>query len=65
MRERKPARIVLPFHDPDGLLAPFLQTITPDLKSLFECAFISVSPITQQRQADFNCSIQDDPFKVF
>ena len=45
----KPA-IVLPFHDPSGLLFLHLETVLPKLRELFEFAFLSFSPTTKQLQ---------------
>ena len=54
--------IVLPIHDPGGLIAPFLNRITPDLKNIFQRAFVSLSPSTQQRQPEFIERLLADPF---
>jgi hypothetical protein len=43
--------IVLPFHDPKGILLDHLECIQPDLKVLFDRAFLSISPATVTYQA--------------
>jgi hypothetical protein len=64
MGNKKSVNIVLPFHDPNGILYPFLQAVTPQLKQLFQNAFISVSPSTQVRQPELIDNLQKDPFFV-
>ena len=59
----KPA-IVLPFHDPGGLVLPLFTAVTPHLKGLFEQAFVSISPPTQARQPEWILSLQQDRFFV-
>ena len=44
--------IVSPFHDTNGLMFAHLESITPLLKSLFSRAFLSITPLTQQTQAE-------------
>ena len=39
--------IVMPMHDPSGLMFPQLQAVLPDLKRLFAHAFVSVAPATR------------------
>lgn len=57
--------IVLPFHDPDGLMFSHLQKITPQLKNVFAYAFVSISPETRQTQARYiNWLERDQFFKV-
>jgi hypothetical protein len=54
--------LVLPFHDPKGLYFPHLEVITPQLKDVFSCAFISVSPATQLAQQDCIEKLKRDNF---
>lgn len=54
--------IVLPFHDPDGVMFSHLQKITPQLKNVFAQAFVSVSPETQQTQASNIDWLEPDQF---
>jgi hypothetical protein len=56
--------IVLPFHDPHRLLYPYLQAITPQLKVLFQNAFVSISPATQARHPEIIDNLQKDPLFV-
>lgn len=42
--------IVLPFHDPDGSASIYLQRILPELATLFDCAYLGISPTTEQTQ---------------
>jgi len=44
--------IVMPMHDPDGLMFPHLDVITPRLKAIFAHAVVSVNPVTRVRQAE-------------
>ena len=58
--------IVMPLHDPKGLLFPQLKTITPQLKELFEAAFVSIKPEHGQTQADYpDWLATDDFFHVY
>lgn len=43
----KPVAII-PMNDPNGLLFPHLKAITPALKELFGCVFVSVPPTTRK-----------------
>lgn len=54
--------IVLPFHDPDGVYLPHLQTVTPHLKQLFSRAFLSISPATLQAQPISIKKLEADDF---
>jgi hypothetical protein len=52
-------------HDPRGIFFPLLERITPQLKELFEAAYISVPPPTQRSQARSVERVSaDDFFKV-
>lgn len=42
--------LVLPIHDPSGVLLSQLDAITPTLQQQFERAFLSISPRTEQLQ---------------
>ena len=42
--------IVMPMHDPTGLLFPHLTAITPQLKALFGSAILSITPATRTQQ---------------
>ena len=44
--------LVLPVHDPNGILLMHLQRILPTLVSHFQHAFISLSPQTVQQQEE-------------
>ena len=57
----KPA-VVMPMHDPNGLLFPHLKVITGRLKTLFERAFISVPASTYQAQQEHVAWAEADPF---
>lgn len=54
--------IVMPMHDPNGLLFPQLKTITPALKELFERAFISVNSAANQTQCESLEQLKTDKF---
>lgn len=52
-------------HDPQGLLLPHLQVIAPQLKQLFDQAFLSIGPVTRARQAQAIDHLAQDPFFTF
>jgi hypothetical protein len=56
------AVVVLPIHDPTGILFPFLAQCTPDLKRLFERAYVSLSPTTPAAQPGLMERLRADPF---
>jgi hypothetical protein len=56
--------LVLPFHDPTGVLLGQLATIAPTLHQLFSRAFLSISPTTEQNQADRLRPLRDDRFFI-
>ena len=57
----KPA-LILPFHDPDGILRPFLWEIEADLKQQFDRTILSISPSTEQKQSELINRLSADPF---
>jgi hypothetical protein len=54
--------VVFPVHDPDGLLLPHLEAITPILKSHFDRAYVSVSGSTRDRHPERVSALQVDRF---
>ncbi len=54
--------IVFPFHDTDGLMFAYLETVTPQLKEFFAQAFVSITPPTQQAQPKRIDQLQADKF---
>lgn len=54
--------IVMPMHDPQGIMFPHLETITPQLKDLFAQAFVSVTTITGERQPESIRRLEADNF---
>jgi hypothetical protein len=57
--------IVMPMHDPTGLMFPQLEAITPQLKHIFGQAFVSVTRITHERWPEYvNRLGQDDFFST-
>ena len=54
--------IVMPMHDPSGLMFPHLKTITPQLKIIFAQAFVSVTAITRERQSQHVAWLETDDF---
>lgn len=54
--------IVMPMHDPAGLMFPHLETITPQLKSLFAQAFVSITRITGEIQSNYIVRLKADDF---
>lgn len=56
------AVIVMPLHDPTGLMFPLLEVVTPQLKSLFGHAFISVAPATRTARSGHVRRVEEDPF---
>jgi len=57
----KPA-LVLPFHDPQGMLFSHLQAILPDLKRHFAGAFITLPESTRRRYAGNAQFLEQDNF---
>ncbi|MBN1584677.1 MAG: hypothetical protein JXA89_28480 [Anaerolineae bacterium] len=57
----KPA-IVMPFHDPDGLMLAHLDTITSRLKRIFGRAFVSITDLTRQQQPELVDRLGQDDF---
>jgi hypothetical protein len=57
--------LAFPFSDPDGTMFHHLQTILPDLKTHFECAYIC-PPLSTWQQVDHLRQLQaDDFFTIF
>lgn len=56
------AAIVMPMHDPTGLLFPQLTAITPQLKTLFERAVISITAATRAQQPQWVTHYAADGF---
>ena len=54
--------IVFPLHDPDGSMFPYLETINPQLKSVFAHAFLGISPITEQKQSERVRRLKEEGF---
>jgi hypothetical protein len=54
--------IVMPFHDPDGVMLSHLGAITPRLKQIFGRAFVSVTHLTRQNQPDPVRRLDQDDF---
>lgn len=54
--------IVLPLHDPAGLLFPHLRAVTPYLKRLFATAFVSVTTVTREVQSRHIAWLAQDSF---
>lgn len=57
-----PSAAVFPLHDPDGLLFPHLEAITPALKQAFTQVYLAVSGSTQDRQPGMVGWLQADRF---
>jgi hypothetical protein len=54
--------IVMPMHDPAGIMFPNLKAITPQLKSVFAKAFVSVTSITYETQSSSMAWLRQDEF---
>ena len=54
--------IVMPMHDPSGRMFPHLAAVTPQLKTIFARAFISITSITSQTQARYIAQLEEDGF---
>jgi hypothetical protein len=54
--------IVLPIHDPDRLILPRLDAVTPILKELYARAFVGISPATFQAQPTIVDQFKTDEF---
>jgi hypothetical protein len=57
----KPA-IVMPLHDPPGLILPHVERVTPLLKDLFDCAYVSMTTATAVRHPEFDAWLDGEPF---
>lgn len=56
--------LVLPIHDPSGVLLAQLSTITPTIQQQFERVFLSISPRTAQLQKPQLMRVAEEPFFV-
>lgn len=54
--------IVMPLHDPAGLIFPHLIAITPHLKSIFAWAFVSITTSTRETQSEYLTWLEQDDF---
>ena len=54
--------IVLPFHDPQAVMLPYLWRLTPWLKQNFATVYIGLSHPTQLNQPEAVERLQSDPF---
>jgi hypothetical protein len=58
--------IVMPMNDPKGLLFPQLNAITPQLKELFEAAFVSITSATRSTHTRYcDWLVADKFFHVY
>jgi len=57
-----PPAIVLPFHDPQGIMAPYLWRLEAWLKQRFTRAFIGLTHPTCEMQPEAVKRLQSDPF---
>ena len=53
---------VMPLHDPASIMLPLLESVTPQLKELFACAIVSITPITARTQPAQVAALHADPF---
>jgi hypothetical protein len=58
------ASIVLPIHDPGGIVIPFLWQIESALKQLFQHAFVGLTPATIELQTEQVERLRADPFYI-
>jgi hypothetical protein len=54
--------IVMPMHDPAGLMFPHLEAITPQLRIIFAQAFVSITPITGNTQPKYLAWLETEDF---
>lgn len=54
--------IVMPMHDPDGLLFPHLVAVTPALEGAFACAYMNLTAVTIERQPAWTEWLWSRPF---
>ncbi len=54
--------IVMPMHDPAGILFPHLKHATPFLKQAFARGLLSVTAVTLARQPDWAAWLDGEPF---
>lgn len=54
--------LLIPFHDPDGILQPFLWAMEADLKRLFDGVVLSISPQTARCRGEMLERLSADSF---
>lgn len=54
--------LVMPLYDPEGLVLPRLEAVTPALKELFAQVFLGVDPVTCRAQGQRIAALEQDPF---
>lgn len=54
--------LVMPMHDPDGLLFPHLVATASQLRDHFDCAVISIAPLTRANQGPWVERVMADAF---
>jgi hypothetical protein len=54
--------LVMPVHDPDGVVVPHLEAIIPQLNDLCRCVYITLTPPTRDRHGDRLARLATDPF---
>ncbi|MBN2393940.1 MAG: hypothetical protein JXR84_24620 [Anaerolineae bacterium] len=54
--------VVMPYHDPEGEMVRHLETILFDLKRMFRCVFVGVTPATSAAQPAAIEWLTADPF---
>jgi hypothetical protein len=53
---------VIPMNDPMGILFPHLEAVTPLLKEIFGCVFVSVTAVTQKALPNYMDWLKKDSF---
>jgi hypothetical protein len=54
--------IVMPLHDPAGGILPHVQRVTPLLKAVFDCAYVSMTAVTINQHPEFDVWLDSEPF---
>ncbi len=54
--------LITPMHDPDGLIFPYLEDITPQLKNMFARIYLSIPPSTRIIHTWYVNRLDADPF---